>query len=58
MNLVIAWSVNAGDTMNVICGGRKPAHVADYIKGGELTLAAEDILRMNRDIAKVTGGSL
>ncbi len=58
VNLVIAWSVNASDTMNVICGGRKPAHVADYIKGGELTLAAEDILRMNRDIAKVTGGSL
>ena len=58
VNLVIAWTLAASDTMNIICGGRKPAHVADYIKGGELELAKADLDRMNEDIGKVTGGNI
>lgn len=58
VNLVIAWTIASSDTVNVICGGRKPAHVADYIRGGELVLLKEDFERMSADIAKVTGECL
>lgn len=55
VHLVIAWTAARFPAMNVICGGRKERHVADYIRGGELSLSSEDLDRIGRDIAKCTG---
>ncbi|MCI8268436.1 MAG: aldo/keto reductase [Lachnospiraceae bacterium] len=50
-NLVTAWTAAKQDSMIVIGGGRKESHIRDYIKGGNLKLADEDLLIMNRDIS-------
>ena len=49
--LVIAWTMAQG--MNVICGGRKTKHIADYIAGGDLELSAEDLKAMADDLEKL-----
>ncbi|MEQ2427145.1 aldo/keto reductase [Enterocloster hominis (ex Hitch et al. 2024)] len=53
--LVIAWTLSGYDRTNVICGGRKIAHVLGYIKGGELALWQSDLDRMNADIKVCVG---
>lgn len=52
-NLVIAWTIAQYEKMNAICGGRKPQHVAENAKAGDIVLESSDIEKMNKDIEKL-----
>lgn len=56
-NLVVAWTSAKAENLIILGGGRKEAHVLDYIKGGNIELEKADAERMNRDIA-LAGGSI
>ena len=51
-NLVIAWTKQQPGITNVLCGGRKPEHMRDNAKGGDIMIEKSDIERMNADIDK------
>ncbi len=53
-NLVIAWMAAQGGKINILCGARKPAHVLENVKGGEIELDGQDVLNMRRDIENLT----
>ena len=46
--LAIAWTVALGDGVSVLVGARTVEQVTSNIKGGEITLAAEDISFMTK----------
>lgn len=48
-NLVIAWTIRRGSSLNVLCGARKPEQVAENVRAGELELEQTDYERMTRD---------
>lgn len=52
-NLVIAWTCGRAENLAVLGGGRKEAHVMDYIRGGQLELERDDWERMEREIRSV-----
>jgi len=49
-HLVIAWTAAQSGKINVLCGGRKPHHVVENAKAGDLVLEPHDIEKMNKDI--------
>lgn len=48
-NLVIAWTIRRGNSMNVLCGARKVEQVMDNVKGGQVELEQADYERMTQD---------
>lgn len=50
-HLVIAWTLARSERINVLCGGRKPQHVAQNAKAAEVVLESSHIEKMNKDIA-------
>ncbi len=55
-HLVIAWTFAQSEAINVLCGGRKPNHVIENSKAGNLSIEKEDLMKMNADIEKVHSG--
>ncbi|MGI6031133.1 MAG: aldo/keto reductase [Eubacteriales bacterium] len=49
-NLVVAWTIEQYDKMSVLCGGRKSSHIIENVKGGEVSLSADELARMRRDV--------
>jgi methylglyoxal reductase len=48
--LVIAWTAAQPGVTHVLAGGRNLAQVTENARAGELTLAAEDLARIRRDV--------
>ena len=51
-NLVIAWTKQQPGITNVLCGGRRPDHMKDNARGGDIMIDDADMARMNKDIAE------
>lgn len=50
--LVIAWTLEQPGVTHVLCGSRKPEHVAENAKAGVVALPAEELAAMDAAIAK------
>ncbi len=51
-DLAIAWTKQQPGITNVLCGARRPAHMLENARGGDITIEDADIARMNRDLEK------
>ena len=51
-NLVIAWTKQQPGITNVLCGGRRPDHMKDNARGGDIMIDDADMARMTKDIAE------
>ena len=49
-HLVIAWTAAQPGVTHVLAGGRNLAQVTENAQAGELTLAADDLARIRRDV--------
>lgn len=47
--LVIAWTIAQRGITVALCGARKPTHLLENVKVGNLCVAPEDLARMRRD---------
>ncbi len=54
--LVIAWTAaqGVGHSINVLCGARKLSQIEENAAGGALTVDAEDIAQMRRDVEAIS----
>lgn len=49
-DLVVAWTMNQPGITTVLCGARKPEHILENAKAADVSLTAEEIARMRRDV--------
>ena len=52
--LVIAWTVAQPGVTHALCGSRRPEHILDTAKAGEITLSDDDLSTMNEAIDQHT----
>lgn len=52
-NLVIAWTINQMQTMNVLCGARKVEHVEENAKAALIEIPEQELLVMNSLTSKL-----
>ena len=53
--LVIAWTVAQPGVSHALCGSRKPEHIIDTAKAGEIELGDDDLAAMNEAIDQYAG---
>ena len=53
-DLAIAWTKQQPGITNVLCGARRPEHMLENARGGEIVISDEDIARMTKDIETKT----
>jgi aryl-alcohol dehydrogenase-like predicted oxidoreductase len=53
--LVIAWTVAQPGVSHALCGSRKPEHITDTAKAGDVELSDDDLATMNEAIEQHVG---
>ena len=51
--LVIAWTVAQKGITYALCGARKPGHVLENVKAGDITPDETDISRMRKELIEL-----
>ena len=53
-DLAIAWTKQQPGITNVLVGARKPNHMLENARGGEIVLSDEDVARITKDVETKT----